>query len=185
MLGNRRSAAPTRLTAAMAACGLALLMSGCSHASSVQPTRQVLLTSGTSQGVWWGVWAWEGGAGHLCMAMAGRDGPNAAHPPPQDAAGGACGFARTPSYPHFVDSGRGPAGSGFSMGPLPPDATQIRVAAKEILPTEPLPRGVGLPPGRYWVEIVPAAGRPSADGRVLDTPQPLNAAAQPVAFKKF
>ena len=170
--------------AAGVAAGAALLLAGCASAPGHPPTRKVLLTSGTYRHVWWGVWAWEDGAGHLCLTMAGRGGPDAT-PKPRDADGGACGFARTPSYSHFYDSGPGPAGSYYNMGPVPRAATRIKVASRETLPTSPLPRGVGLPAGRYWVEILPASGLPSADGTSLRTLQPLDAAGQPVAFRAF
>ena len=179
-----RFKATRRAAAAAAVCGPAVLLGACSAPPAPQPTRQILLTSGITDHVWWGVWAWEQG-GSLCMEIAGRPGPNAASEPSQDARGGACGFARTPTYPHFIDSGPGPAGGYYNMGPLPSDAVQIRVSTKVVLPTEPLPRGVGLPAGRYWVQILPAAGLPASDGAPLKTPQPLNASGQPVPFKKF
>jgi hypothetical protein len=183
-LRKSRGTAAGRPAAAALACGLTVLLGACSSAPASRPTRQVQLTSGTSHGVWWGVWAWEE-RGSLCMAIAGRPGPNAATEPSQDAQGGACGFARTPTYPHFFDSGPGPAGGYYNMGPLPSDAVQIRVSTTVILPTERLPRGVGLPAGRYWVQIIPAAGAGLGDGTDLNTPQPLNAAGQPVPFRKF
>jgi hypothetical protein len=119
------------------------------------------------------------------MAMTGHGGPGAASKSAQDASGGQCGFADYPHEPSYYDSGPGPSGSSFNLGPLPSTATQIRVASSEILPTQAFPREAGLPSARYWVEIVPASGVPAADGTVLQTPQPLNAAGQPVAFREF
>jgi hypothetical protein len=183
-LRRSRGKAARRATAVATACALAVLIAACSQPAAGPRTRPVLLTSGTSHGVWWGVWAWED-TGSLCLDMGGRGGPNAVSPPPQDAAGGECGFSPFPGQPGYYDSGPGPAGGGFVMGPLPDDAVQIRVSTKEVLPTEPLAKGVGLPAGRYWVEIIPPTGLPAIDGQPLNRPQPLNAAGQVVPFKKF
>jgi hypothetical protein len=171
--------------AVLAAVAVLLNCTACSSAgTAVKSTPHVLLTSGTYNNVWWGVWAWTEG-NSLCMAMAGQGGPGAASPGAQDASGGQCGFANYPNEPSYFDSGPGPSGSSFSLGPLPASATQVRVASGEILPTQAFPPGDGLPGARYWVEIIPASGVPAADGTVLKTPQPLNAAGQPVAFKAF
>jgi hypothetical protein len=189
VLSESRRATRPRAAAIVAALGaVAVILTGavgCSSAGSgSRPSKQVLLTSGVYDGVWWGVWAWTEGK-TLCMGMAGHGGPNDSTPPAQDASGAACGFARTPSYPHFYDSGPGPAGSGFSIGPLPAAATQIRVASHEILATTAFPAGDGLPAARYWVEIIPATGIAEADGAPLGTPQPLNASGQPVPFRAY
>jgi hypothetical protein len=171
--------------AVLATVAVLLNCAGCTSAGpAVKSSRHVLLTSGTYNDVWWGVWAWTED-GSLCMAMAGHEGPGAASPPARDASGGQCGFANYPHEPSYYDSGPGPAGSLFNLGPLPASATQIRVASNEILPTQAFPSGHGLPAARYWVEISPASGLPAADGTVLKTPQPLNAAGQPVAFRAF
>jgi hypothetical protein len=185
VLGGSRPNPAARSAGLGAAAVLLAVLAGCGPAppgSAVRP--RVMLTSGVYHGVWWGVWAWSDG-GTLCMAMAGHGGPSNANPPERDADGGACGFARKPSYPHYYDSGPGPAGSYFSIGPLPLSAIRIRVAAGRILPTRLLPQRAGLPAGRYWVEIVPASGLPKADGTMLSTAQPLNSAGQPVPFQAF
>jgi hypothetical protein len=72
-----------------------------------------------------------------------------------------------------------------SFGPLPSDAVQIRVATDEILTTMPMPRGKGLPAGRYWINVTPAGGPGSALGPALFTPEPLDAHGQPVPFQAF
>ncbi|MCW2929137.1 MAG: hypothetical protein JWM19_99 [Actinomycetia bacterium] len=184
--------AARRGVAAMAATlGIAAILSasvtGCSSGSSSAPaTQKVLLTSGTYDNVWWGLWAWAEG-GKLCMAMGGTAGPNAPNPAPSDPSGGECGFEKVAYQLDYYDSGVGPAGSNYSMGPLPSNATQIKVATHLTLPTAYFPAGDGLPAARYWVEILPPGGKPpmSSEGTYLTTPQPLDASGKPVSFKYF
>jgi hypothetical protein len=180
---RRRAAA---LTAAFgAAAASAVLIGGCSSPADVL-TQKVLLTSGTYDDVWWGLWAWTD-KGELCMAMAGTGGPDAANAPASDPSGGQCGFKQGQPEPGYIDSGIGPAGSYYSTGPLPLAATQVRVATRLILPASAFPSGVGLPSGHYWVEIGPGKSEPpmASEGTYLKTPQPLNASGKPIPFEAF
>jgi hypothetical protein len=180
-----------RLSAAVvgiiASVGTVLTGCGSSNASKPPHTAYTVLTSGTFQGSAWQLFGWEQ-AGHLCMELlpAGSD-PDHVTPPRSwpAGAGGGCEFdKRDPSTGYFTGS-PGPGRSSVSFGPLPDRATQIRVAANEILQTTPLPQGEGLPEGRYWIQLMPAGWPTRADGPALGTPQPLNSAGQPVDFQDF
>ncbi|MGC1405226.1 MAG: hypothetical protein WA938_00625 [Candidatus Dormiibacterota bacterium] len=145
----------------------------------------VVLTTGTYQGHAWQLFAWE--EGRLCMAFlpAGYD---PAHMPSVSSPVGAgqCEFEKTQNpTSSYYDGGPGYGGSFESFGPLPTDATQIRVATHEVLPTTLLPPAKGLPAGRYWINIMPAGWPTSAQGNALDVPQPLDAQGRPVQFQDF
>lgn len=178
--------------AALAVAGT--LLAGCasahSPASASSPTSSghspyVLLTSGSYKGIDWRLFAWQQ-QGHLCMELdpAGTD-PD--HRPAASSAGGAgaCQFDHSDPSSGYYASGPGPAGSAVSFGPLPDDATQIRVATHETLATASLPTGKGLPTGRYWINIMPAGWPTQTEGSALPTPQPLDANGGKVAFQSF
>lgn len=197
--GRTQRPARTRVrTAAVAAVAAvcALAAAGCgsggpsggSSADSAAHSPYVRLTGGTYHGVGWQLVAWEQRS-RLCMELlpagASPDRPVSAEPSWPAAGGGGCAFdAKDPSSGYYA-SATGPAGSGFSYGPLPDRATRIRTAAHETLATSPLPRGKGLPSGRYWVHLMPAGWPTAAQGAALDMPQPLDARGADVAFRSF
>lgn len=98
--------------------------------------------------------------------------------------GGGCGFDKSPSGGYFSGAPAARA-STVAFGPLPTTATRIRVSTREVLTTSPLPTGVGLPTGRFWFQVLPAGWPTPADGAALDTPEPLSATGEPVAFTDF
>lgn len=176
------------LTAA-ATIGVAMpSVAGCSSADATPAhTRYVVLTSGMYHGTLWRLFAWEQQS-ELCMEVLpdGVDpGHPSAHPSWPAAGGGGCGFnAHDPGSGYYASS-TGPAGSSFSFGPLPPSATRIRTATHEVLGTRQFTPGMGLPSGRYWINLMPAAWPDKSEGTALDTPQPLDAHGQKVPFKDF
>jgi hypothetical protein len=80
----------------------------------------------------------------------------------------------------------GPADADVNFGPLSTAATHIQVATNLILPTHPLPDFSGMPAGRWWMQLVPRDGSllPN-DGRMLDTPRPLDDHGHPVSWQRF
>ncbi|MBR7832723.1 hypothetical protein KDL01_05595 [Actinospica durhamensis] len=163
------------------------LISGCGDGE----TTPVLLRSGTTLGVAWYLWAWEQ-KGSLCMwtgTPAGPDGGDIT-PPPNAVTGGQCDYTDTyPAATYYMGAEGGTDGKddftvSLVFGPLPSDATHIKVATQLTLTTQPFPSGKGLPTGRYWVWVdsyVP----PASVGSVLDVPQPLDDQGKPVAFQIF
>ncbi len=158
------------------------------HANAESHSPYVMLTNGTYQGTAWRLFAWKQG-GYLCMELdpAGSSDPGnkPSASPGQSVGAGACEFdKRNPSGDYYT-SGPGPAGSDASFGPLPTNASQIRVATHEILPTMPLPTAKGLPAGRYWINIIPVGWPTPTDGTALDTPQPIDISGKSVKFQSF
>ncbi|TDT95375.1 hypothetical protein EDD99_7203 [Streptomyces sp. 846.5] len=174
--------------ALVAAVGTAI--AGCgSSASKPQHTPYVELSSGSYQGSAWQLFAWQQDA-QLCMALL-PGGADPDHPSPSSggswagAGGAGCAFNNHDSGTGYYAGSTGPAGSRFAYGPLPETATQIRVAANEILTTAQLPGGKGLPAGRYWIHLMAKDWPSATDGAALDTPQPLDARGGKVAFQDF
>jgi hypothetical protein len=177
--------------AALAAVAAAVSVTGCGSTATSSAhgthTSYVRLTSGTYHGVPWQLFAWEQKS-QLCMELlpGGADpGHPQAGPSWPAAGGGGCAFDHRDPGSGYYASSTGPAGSGFSYGPLPARATQIRTATREILVTRPLPSGKGLPSGRYWIHLMPAGWPSEAEGNALDTPQPLDSRGQAVPFAAF
>jgi hypothetical protein len=71
------------------------------------------------------------------------------------------------------------------FGPLPSNATHIRVTTHTVIGTHPFPKGKGLPPGRFWLLVVGADWPTRAEGKELDNPQPLDSHGHRVPFKAF
>ena len=166
------------------------LLAGCASAHSPGSvttsghSSYVLLTSGSYKGVDWRLFAWQQ-QGHLCMEFdpAGSD---PAHRLAASSAGaGGCKFDDSNPSTGYYASGPGPGGSAVSFGPLPSDATQIRVATHETLTAAPLPAGKGLPTGRYWINVMPAGWPAQTEGSALPTPQPLDTNGNTVTFQSF
>ena len=165
------------------------LGTGCTGFS--RSSAPVMLASGTTEGVAWHVWAWEQD-GTLCMATGTAAGPDGGSITPSARAisGGSCEFDRKyPDSAYYSGAQGGGSGGGqftasLAFGPLPNQATQIRVASRLILKSEPFPSGKGLPAGRFWVWAGPFEP-PASEGTVLDTPQPLDSSGKPVAFQAF
>jgi hypothetical protein len=156
-------------------------LAGCSSGGT--GSGYVTLTKQTSNGVHWQLDASSDGS-HLCMYV---DGPKGPRDTSIDWVSGACGFDDSPTEGGgYFETGMDPGdtNSYLNYGPLPADATQIRVATNEVVPTYPLPSGKGLPKGRFWF-IVEGPGWPSkADGKIIN-PIPLNSSGKPVDFKNF
>ncbi|MBR7832724.1 hypothetical protein KDL01_05600 [Actinospica durhamensis] len=163
------------------------LISGCGAGQ----TTPVLLRSGTTLGLAWYLWAWEQ-KGSLCMSTGTAAGPDGGDitPPPNAVEGGQCEYTdKYPAATYYMSAEGGTDGKddftvSLVFGPLPSDATHIKVATHLTLTTQPFPSGKGLPTGRYWVWVdtyVP----PASVGTVLDVPQPLDNQGKPVAFQIF
>jgi hypothetical protein len=183
----RRSWTPRTIVmgslAALAALALVVAVLGWTH--DHRNTGWVTLKAGTYNGVGWELQA-SMLRGKLCMQLTGPAGQN---DPANNAAGypGQCQFDRSCELCSYTGGGLGPANSDVAYGPLPVNATQIRVATHTVLPSSPFPGGHGLPNGRYWIAIHPRnwPGSSPADGAPLATPQPLDAQGRAVKFKNF
>jgi hypothetical protein len=163
------------------AIAVALIAWGRGHRN----TGWVTLTAGTYHGVGWELEA-SMSNGKLCMLLTGPAGQD-------DLAnsaggyGGQCQFGSSCALCSYTFVGRGPANSDSAFGPLPVNATQVRIATHKVLPASPFPGGHGLPTGRYWLDIRPTNWPASSpgDGPPLATPQPLDAEGHTVKFKNF
>lgn len=181
------------LATAVGALVCASLAAGCGNAAggTAASTTPVLLESGTTEGVAWHLWAWEQ-SGKLCMSTGTAGGPDGGTitPAPRAMTGGGCEFDRTtPDSSYYVGAQGGGTGTSqytasLTFGPLPAQATRIKVASNLTLPTQTLPGGEGLPAGRFWVWAGPFQP-PASVGTVLTTPEPLDATGKPVAFQPF
>ena len=169
--------------AALAVLALVVALLGWAH--DHRNTGWVTLTAGTYHGVGWKLQA-SVSNGKLCMQLTGPAGQD---DPANNAAGypGQCQFDRSCALCSYTGAGLGPASSYIAYGPLPVNATQVRVATRKVLPSSPFPSGHGLPSGRYWVDIHPTDWPTSSpsDGTPLATPQPLDAQGHTVKFKNF
>ncbi|HSY15021.1 MAG TPA: hypothetical protein VK816_03465 [Jatrophihabitantaceae bacterium] len=150
----------------------------------LKDTAWVTLTTGTYKGVVWKLDAQEYG-GRLCLSLDDAKGGG-----DRGAAEGGysagCGFDdKETGQNGDLGGGMGPVDSQIDYGPLPSNATQIRIATNKVIPTGLLPTGKGLPAGRYWVFVYAPDWLTPAVGKPLDPPQPLNARGKPVAYKNF
>ena len=174
-LGSRRLWAAVLIVAAV----LASLVAWERHRS--RNSAWVEVAHGTYAGTPWRLDAREQD-GHLCLSVDGPGGPN-------DFAttmAGECVFADEPAKAgYYYGEGPGPGTSMVSYGPLPAEATHIRVATHEVLTTQPLPTGSGLPRGRFWIQFTPYHWPTAAEGKALGWAQPLDDAGAPVAFRRF
>ncbi|MFJ2958882.1 hypothetical protein OG896_32135 [Streptomyces sp. NBC_00669] len=119
--------------------------------------------------------------GSFCMSLDDSRGPD--HSATLPWANGACGFDGSDSGGYY-GGGQAPGRNAFaSYGPVPDAAVGVRVSTEEVVPTHPLPKGHGLPDGRYWVVYQPASW-PGKGARSVD-PQPLDASGRKVAFTTF
>ncbi|WP_330269856.1 hypothetical protein [Streptomyces griseorubiginosus] len=154
---------------------LTVTLSGCGSTPAY-----VTLERARTHGVAWQVDAWEQ-QGKLCIFVDGPKGPKTA----VSWSSGGCGFDNTPGSAYFVNGWTPGAGDmDLAFGPLPADATQVRVATREVIASKPLPSDAGLPHGRYWLFVWPSGWPNKADGKQVG-PTPLNASGKPVAFTKF
>ncbi|GAB3989447.1 hypothetical protein GCM10029978_114580 [Actinoallomurus acanthiterrae] len=103
---------------------------------------------------------------------------------------GGCEFDARPSYGYW-SSGKGPGYSNFFLGPVPTNATQVRLAGPGlktyVVPTSPLPAMKGIPQGRYFIVDSDPDGSVTArnDGRRYWTVTPLDAHGRSVSFRDF
>jgi hypothetical protein len=181
-------AKPLRLIVAtivlsLGAWGLASLIAR--HHAAAQPT-EVLLAKGTYAGVNWYLWAQEQG-GTLCMSTGTGTGPapDKGTEPPTEPSGGQCTFSdKYQGGSYYFTASADTSGIVLGFGPLPDNATQIRLATKLVVPSRPLPSGKDLPGGRFWVYAYPQ-NLPAADGTWLDTAEPLDAQGSVIPFQNF
>lgn len=141
----------------------------------------VLARGVTSSGAVWQLDAKEID-GRLCMQLSGPRGPR--H---RAGYGGECGFDRSQALGDYwvstsIRTADGVAGIRF--GPLPTQATRIRVDTHRVIATHLFPPRTGLPTGRYWLGLEPRHPPPRS-GRVLILPVPLDTTGHPVAYAKF
>lgn len=165
---------------------VALLVSaflvGCSAKGPHLPDY-VVLSKHVTHGVRWELDAYLSDDG-LCLMVDGPKGPKVG----EDWSSGACGFNRDHPSDGYWASGQEPGASQSALvvyGPLPDNATAIKVASHTVVKSVPFPEGSGLPTGRYWFFIEPPGWPNKADGTLLSTPQPLDKQGKKVAFKKF
>jgi hypothetical protein len=184
---SRRSWTPRALVlgslVVLGAVALVVLLFGWAH--DHRNSGWVTLTAGTYHGVGWELQA-SMSNGKLCMQLTGPAGQN----DPANSAGGypgQCQFDRSCELCSYTGGGLGPANSYSAFGPLPVNATQIRIATHKVLASSPFPGGHGLPSGRYWLDIHPTNWPASSpgDGTRLATPQPLDALGHTVKFQNF
>lgn len=176
-----------RAPAGVAVCALvvvgALLWSH-SHdkaAASATSAPTIVIANGEYDGNPWYLLAYtDKTSGQLCMYASSTPKLSQA----SGVSGGQCGFYSGPGVNYYF-SAQGLGDAVIDFGPLPQDATQIRVATHEVLATTPLPSGKGLPAGRYWMHIAPANWPQPQDGSALTEPQPLNAQGAAVPFSSF
>ncbi|MFG2472993.1 hypothetical protein ACGFXB_47480 [Streptomyces canus] len=141
----------------------------------------VVLSKHVTHGVRWQLDAYLSDDG-LCLTVDDPRGPQVSG----DWSSGGCGFDSSPSG-GFWSGGQEPGDeNGFVVyGPLPDNATAIRVASHTVVRTIPFPHGSGLPTARYWFVIEPPGWPSKADGTLLSMPQPLDEQGKNVPFKKF
>jgi hypothetical protein len=155
--------------------------------ASVAHSRYIAVATGSYRGADWVLFGWEQQS-QLCLELL-PGGTDPDHPPEESPPSGfgsaGCGFNGTHPGSGWFTSGVGPAGSGVSFGPLPTTAMQIRVATHEVLPTQALPPGTGLPRGRFWIQFQPSGWPTAADGTALEQPQPLDPRGDPVPYQDF
>jgi hypothetical protein len=140
------------------------------------------IASGSLNGARWTLQAAEQG-GQLCMKFHAVGTPSAL------LVGGVdCGFndvGVTAGYAGgailYPSSDRNaPPLLSTAYGPAPNNATQVRVASNEVVPTQPFPRGKGLPEARFWVHVVGPNWPTVSDGNELNVPQLEDASGHPV-----
>jgi hypothetical protein len=152
-------------------------------ASSPHKGAWVELRSGTYRGTPWRLDA-RYSQGQLCISVDSPKGPaDVLH-----GFAGACGFENAPDKgaDYFASGpGPGPDAAFVNYGPLPSEATSVRVATHEIVPSYPFPAVAGLPKGRYWIDIEGLRWPSPDQGKALLRPQPLDAQGNPASFTKF
>ncbi|MHA6759775.1 hypothetical protein [Streptacidiphilus sp. PAMC 29251] len=155
-------------------------LTGC----SAQGPAYVVLTKQSTFGVNWQLDARADGKHGLCLTVDDARGPGSG----VSWTSGACGFDLKPPDDDYYADAPAPGSDTLpiTFGPLPERAVRIRIATNVVIPTYPLPAGKGLPAGRYWIFTPPSSAWPDqAQGTVLATPVPLDAAGNPVPFESF
>lgn len=157
---------------------LVIFLGGCASGHS-GTAGLAAVKSGRYLGVSW--WAFAGYVnGQFCMELRHVTG-RAPRP-----FAGACVFDDEPSKnSYYFATGPGPHGSYVNYGPLPPNAVFVRIATHQTVRSYRLPSGHGLPPGRFWIDFEPETWPTPAEGRPLQTPQPLDRHGNPVNFQPF
>ncbi|WP_405552143.1 hypothetical protein OHV08_00480 [Streptomyces canus] len=162
---------------ALLAC---VFLAGCSTKGPHLPDY-VVLSKHVTHGVRWQLDAYLSDDG-LCLTVDDPRGPEVSG----DWSSGGCGFDSSPSGGYWSGGQEPGDENGFVVyGPLPDNATAIRVASHTVVKTIPFPRGSGLPTARYWFVIEPPGWPSKADGTLLSAPQPLDKQGKNVTFKKF
>jgi hypothetical protein len=144
-----------------------------------------VLTRAVTNGIHWQLDAEPDSSG-LCMRVDSPKGPDV----DVSWGSGGCGFNADPPDGSYYLTGPVPGSAGadtpwLTFGPLPSNATAIRIATHQVVKTYPFPRGHGLPDGRFWLFVRPPGWPTKSEGTLLDTPQPLDRAGRPVSFKRF
>lgn len=166
---------------AVLTAGLATACGGHSNDDGRVGDHYTVLARYVTGGVHWQLDAFRDANGSFCMGISGPKGPDFI--PKLDRANAACGFDGSDSGGYY-GGGQAPGrDASISYGPVPDTAAGVRVSTREVVPTHPLPKGHGLPGGRYWVSYEPASW-PGRGARSV-TPQPLDAAGDKVAFTTF
>ncbi|MFI5680435.1 hypothetical protein [Streptomyces cellulosae] len=162
---------------ALLAC---VFLAGCAAQGPHLPDY-VVLSQHVTHGVRWQLDAFLSDEG-LCLTVDDPKGPEVSG----DWSSGGCGFDNSPAGGYWSGGQEPGDENGFvEYGPLPDNATAIRVASHLVVRTTPFPHGSGLPAARYWFFIEPPGWPSKADGTVLSTPQPLDEQGKKVAFQKF
>jgi hypothetical protein len=146
--------------------------------TSSEAAHVVVLTRGDLAGVSWQLEAGEVD-GRLCLSMHSATQPDSTAP-----YGSLCSFGETGQDVPFLEGYLKSSNQVFFAGPAPEAATSVKLATHLTVPTYPMPKGVGLPTARYWVEAM-TLPPPSQWGVLLNGPILLTAAGQVVPFGQY
>ncbi|MET7855230.1 hypothetical protein ABZT48_45495 [Streptomyces avermitilis] len=168
-----------RYVAVVAASASSVLLAGRTPVAGPQLPGYVVLSCQVSHGVRWQLDAFIDEDGLLCMTVDGPKGPGTQ----TSWSSGGCGFSSGPSSGYCM-AGPGPGAEETDIlyGPLPEDASEVRVAGGKAVASHAFAAGSGLPAGRCWLSFGPPKGTDA--GRAVD-PQPLDASGNKVAFTGF
>jgi hypothetical protein len=141
------------------------------------------VASGSVNGATWTLEAAEH-HGQLCLVMWAKEKSGA-----RTLAGDGCGFDNRFRGSTYYTGAAAFSAAGQelfadSFGPVPNNATQVRIAANEVVATVPFPAGKGLPRARFWVHVANPNLPSSTSGKEL-TPEPEDEAGHPVPFADY
>ena len=136
----------------------------------------VALASGTYLQGRWTLTAWRNSDNLFCMEMVFTD--------PSIVAPGGCSFNNKPGGGYYVSGDVAPNGD-ESFGPLPLQATSVRISETATVPAHTFPAGRNLPAGKFWLQTAGRGWKPAARGDLVIDPQPLDKHGLKVAFVDF